>query len=654
MPSKLVKTQCARDCPDACFMDVEVQDGKVVSVNGGRDNPVTNGFLCPRGIGDSKRIYSEKRVLYPRVRTGHKPGAGFSRVSWDQALSVVGDRLSETLEEYGPESVLLLDYSGNTGLISSQLGTRLWSAIGATHTDHAICSRSGHEALKLHYGLSYGVSPESLLRKKIITFWGFNAKVSSAHQWSLAMKAHENGALIVVVDSRRSESAEAADLWLSPRPGSDVALAYGVARCLIELGYIDEEFIDKHTVGFNLYREEVLRWTPHIVESITGIKQMDVESLAELYAERRPGAVMMGIGFQKSIQGAEAVRAVSLLPALLGEHRGFSYTNSKGRLIDYDYLSGSAQTGGGWKTVSQTSLGGHLRDGEFRFVYVVGMNPALTLPDLAAVRRGLLRDDVFVVVHDTHMTETCDYADVVLPAATFFEKEDVVVSDSHPYTRFNHRCVELVGESRPEVWVMKEMTGRLGRGEAWLYEDPLEALKKAFEGAIEEGTPHVLQEGATFKVSERSREAYQTPSGKIEFYSSIAKEGIAPLPCQLSVEVADGSFILLNSALPQWTHSQFRDVYGEIPQIVWVNAEDAERLEIRDGDTVVLHNDLGEIEVTASVGDRVKSGILWSPRPLIDRLGRPQNQLIQGMRQALGGGPHYSSVVVRVRHLDVA
>jgi len=201
---------------------------------------------------------------------------------------------------------------------------------------------------------------------------------------------------------------------------------------------------------------------------------------------------------------------------------------------------------------------------------------------------------------------------------------------------------------------MKEMTGKLGRGEAWLYEDPLEALKKAFEGAIEEGTPHVLQEGATFKVSERSREEYQTPSGKIEFYSSIAKEGIAPLPSQLSVEVAVGSFILLNSALPLWTHSQFRDVYGEIPQIVWVNAEDAERLEIRDGDTVVIHNDLGEIEVTASVGDRVKSGILWSPRPLIDRLGRPQNQLIQGMRQALGGGPHYSSVVVRVRRLDAA
>ncbi len=188
-----VKTQCARDCPDSCFMDVEVVGGRIVSVTGGRENPVTNGFLCPRGMGDPRRVYSKSRVLYPRMREGPKPGDAFRRATWDEALGEVTRRLRETLEEYGPESVLLLDYSGNAALVTSPFATRLWSAIGATHADYSICSRSGHEALRLHYGLSYGVAPESIPEKRSITLWGHNARVSSIHQWALVLEGEEEG-----------------------------------------------------------------------------------------------------------------------------------------------------------------------------------------------------------------------------------------------------------------------------------------------------------------------------------------------------------------------------------------------------------------------------------------------------------------------------
>lgn len=637
-----VKTQCARDCPDACYMDVEVLDGNIVSVVGGRDNPVTNGFVCPRGIGDPKRVYSKSRVLYPRIRNRAKVGRFFRRVSWETAFEQITAKLKDTLSEHGSESVLLLDYSGNTGLITSHFGTRLWSAIGATHTDHAICSRSGHEALRLHYGLSYGVTPESLSEKKMIAFWGFNAKVSSIHQWALAMEAREKDALVAVVDPRKSESAEAADLWISPQPGSDVALAYGIARSIIDHEYVDKMFIDAWTIGFEVFREEALKWTPRKVESLTGVKWSEIESLAEHMSVMRPSAIMMGIGFQKSKQGAEAIRAVSLLPALIGEHRGFYYTNSRARFIDYSYLSGESQSGRRWRTVSQPALGRLLMEGEFKFIYVVGMNPALTLPDLGAVRKGLSRSDVFVVVHDTHLTETCDYADVVLPAATFFEKDDVTVSDCHPYTRFNRRCIEPLGLSRSEAWVMVEMAKRLGRREEWLYDDPLDALKRAFENALEGGAPIDLLKGMNLRVKERSNQEYQTPSKKIEFYSSIAKDGITPLPKQLTIEKEENTFILLNSALPSWTHSQFRDVYGEIPLIVWMNAGDAERLGVEDGEPVVLQRKKWRIEVKASVGDKVNPGVLWSPRPILDSAGNAQNSLVPGLTQTLGGGPHYN------------
>ncbi len=647
MVERLVKAQCARDCSDACYMDVEVVDGRIVSVTGGRDNPVTSGFVCPRGMGDPRRVYSEGRVLYPRLRDGPKPGGKLMKASWDDALGEVTRRLKKTLEEHGPESVLLLDYSGNSALVTSTFATRLWSALGATHTNHSICSRSGHEALKLHYGLSYGVDAETIPEKRSITLWGHNARVSSAHQWALVMGAKAKGAKIAVVDPRRSESAEAADLWVSPRPGTDVALAYGVARCLIEGGYVDGQFISEWTTGYDAYREEAMKWSPSRVESTTGAAWVQVEELAQLMAEGQPGSLMMGIGFQKSTQGAEAIRAVSLLPALLGQHRGFYYTNSRSRFVDDGYLSGEKQSGGGWRTVSQTGLGSLLSRGDFRFVYVVGMNPAVTLPDAAVVREGLGRGDVYVVVHDTHVTETCEYADAVLPAPTFLEKEDVSMADCHPYTRLSNRCVGPLGESRSEVWVMREMATRLGRVEPWLFEEPREALARALRDAFVDGSPGDLFRGEDLRFRERSRGEYQTPSGKVEFYSTTAREPITPLPRQLPVE--GGDFTLLNSALPQWTHSQFRDVYGEIPLTVWVNAGDAGRLGIVDGDAVTLSNGGGEVELRASVGDRVKPGVLWSPRPLVDHRGRAQNALTSGVPQALGGGPRYNSARVKIK-----
>lgn len=631
-------------------MDVEVVDGRIISVTGGRENPVTNGFLCPRGAGDVKRVYSESRVKYPRLRTGLKPGSTFKRATWDEALGDICGRLKETLYKYGPEKVLLLDYSGNSALIASQFATRLWAAIGATQTDHAICSQSGHEALKLHYGLSYGVAPERLPDMRSITLWGHNARVSSAHQWALIIEARTRKARVAVVDPRNSESAEAADLWIRPRPGTDVALSYGVARCLIENGFVDEEFIESFTAGYKAYYEEALKWSPIRVESLTGVDKGKVEELARLMGKGKPGAILMGIGFQKSAQGAEAIRGVSLLPALIGEHRAFYYTNSRARYVDYDYLSGIKLSNGKRRIVSQTGLGTRLRRGEFKFVYVVGMNPAVTLPDQMAVREGLGRDDVYIAVHDTHMTETCDYADAVIPASTFMEKEDVSLSDCHPYTRLSNRCIEELEESRTEVAVMREMAVRLGRSEQWLFEDPREAITKALSGAFENGTVADLFAGVDLRLRERNREEYQTPSGRIEFYSTTVTESVTPLPKQLPVD-GDESFTLINSALPQWTHSQFRDVYGNIPLIVWVNTVDAEVLGIINGDTVTLSNAGGEIEVKALVGDRVGRGILWSPRPLIDRLQRPQNALTSGEPQVLGGGPRYNSIQVKLKRV---
>ncbi len=638
---------CARDCPDACFLDVEVRDGVVVSVRASEENPVTAGITCPRALGDPQRLYSMDRVLNPYVRETRE-GQRFKLSTWDDALGLVAQRLREALETSGQESVLLLDYYGNTGLLSSGYSRRLWTALGATRTDEAVCSASGHAALGLHYGLSYGVEPEELLDRNIIVFWGFNARNSSPHTWALALRARrENDAAIVVVDPRRSESTSMADLWLYPAPGSDVALCYGLARHLITGGHVNESFIDKHCAGYDAYAEEAMRWTPERVEAVTGVSNMGVESLGDALVEYGDPVFMMGIGLNKSLQGAESVRAVSLIPALLGQHRGFYYTNSRGRYLSGD-LEGRTLIGTAPRVVSQISIGERLTAGEFRFVYVQGMNPALTLPDSGSVKAGLTRDDVFLVVHDTHLTETCRLADVVLPAATYLEKDDIVLSDSHPYVRKACRAVEPWGRSRGEVWVMRELARRLGVTEEWVYGDPWVEAGRVLEEAFMDGGYRDLMDGSSVRLRMRPADEYQTPSGRIEFFSTAVGEGVSQLPAQMDLCRAPDEYVLISSSLPRYTHTQFRDVYGEIPLQVWVNPLDAERHGVEEGSEVTLFNEGGRLRLTAVVTDSVPRGVLWTPRELVDGDGNPQNALTPGEPQALGGGPGFNSTRVRI------
>ena len=644
----IVKTMCARDCPDACFLDVEVEEGVITSVKASTENPVTAGITCPRASGDPSRVYSMQRVMNPYIRVDKK-GEKFRLGEWDEALDLIAGKLKETIKKHGPESVLLLDFSGNVGMITSEFSKRLWNAIGATKTDYTLCSASGHAALKLHYGLSYGQEPEELLDKNVIIFWGFNARVSSPHQWALATKArNQNNAIIVVIDPRKSETAERADLWLYPKPGSDVALCYGVTRWLVENDQIDHGFLQKYANGYIEFLEEALKWTPERVEEATGISWDGIELLGEVLTENSEHVFMIGLGLQKGLTGAESVRAVSLLPALLGSHRGFYYTNSEGRYLGGD-LSGASLTGKEGKVVSMISLGERLEAGEFKFVYVQNMNPALTLPDSIKVHAGLSRDDVFVVVHDTHLTETCNLADIVIPAPTYLEKDDLVLCDCHPYVRLAKKAVEPYGNSRNEVLVMRQLAENLDLKESWVHIDPWRAVEETLQDTFIDGTLSDLLEGATLRLKKRPRDEYTTPSGKIEFTSTSTPVGVSSLPEQYEICYEPDELVMLNSAVSKYTHTQFRDVYGDIPCEAWINPFDAEKNNVVDGMAVKLYNEQGELNVTAIVTDKVPSGVVWCPREIVDTEGNCQNNLASGKAQLIGGGPGFNSIRVRIK-----
>ena len=646
-----IKTVCPRDCPDTCFIDVEVKDNKIVSVKGSTTNPVTQGFLCPRGRGDPARVYSKDRVLYPHVRSRDNNDAQFERVSWEEAIQFITNKLQETIQTHGDESILLLDYAGNQGFLAMQYPHRLWNAIGATKTDYALCSTSGHKGIGLQYGLAYGVQPEELLDMEVITYWGNNAKVSSSHMWALSHQARKDkGTTIISIDPRNSETSQAADMRISPQPGSDVALTYGIARYLIDNDLIDTDFIEKNTVGFQQYKEEVLTWTPERLENITGVSWDNIAKLGSIYANAKSVTFMIGLGLQKSLHGAEAARAVSLLPALLGYARGFHYSDSRGRYIDFDYLNGSRFTNKKSNVVHHVDVGSELVSGKFKFVFVYGCNPAVTLPNQRDVRSGFSKEDVFTVVHDTHWTETTYLADVILPASTYLEKDDLNFSDHHLYTRLSNKAIEPLGESKDEVTLMHTLAQELGLKEEWLFEDPWKALNKTLAATFQDGTLDDLREGKELKLKLKPMNEYQTQSGKIEFYSSEAEKlGFNPLPEQLTTENEEGWFVLLNSSIPKYTHSQFIDVYGPIPQIVWINPKDAKRLDIKNNDMIKLFNDLGEVIINAIVTNNTLPGVLWAPRPLTGIEGQPLNVLADGTPQVIGSGPRFNSIKVKVK-----
>ena len=358
---------------------------------------------------------------------------------------------------------------------------------------------------------------------------------------------------------------------------------------------------------------------------------------------------MIGIGLQKSVYGADHVRAVSLIPSLLGLHRGFFYSSGQGRSIDHGRISGSGLTAKKRKVLSQVGLSQIIERGDIKFLYVNNMNPAVTLPDQGALHRGLERDDLYTVVHETHWTETARHADVVLPAPTYLEKDDIVLGYAHSYATKSNGAVEPLGESRSETWVTVELAGRLGLEEEWLYEDPWAVLEEVLGGQFVDGTFEDFLGGATLMLRARSRDEYQTPTGKMEFASvKAAESGFDPLPLQHLLPGEEEGFTLLTTAISKYTHTQFQDVYGPIPPIVWMNPRDAARLGVVDGDSVSLSNERGSLRVEAVVTDRVPRGVLWSPRLLKGLDGESQNLLMPGDAQAIGGGPIFNSTTVKV------
>lgn len=633
---------CPRDCYDTCKLTVYVENSRVVRVSA-EGYGSTQGAICPRAVKDVERIYSSSRILYPSLRVS---GGVFRRIDWDQAIHLTVSKLREVLESYGSKHVLFLEYAGNRGILARYASRRVWNYLGATQSDRSICDYSGAAALRLVYGSTYGVSPDDIDGLNMAIIWGFNPAVSAVHLWRKILSIRERSGCIATVDVRLTETARQSTSFVKVKPGSDGYLALGLARYFVEHGYVDRKFVERYTYGFHELVKHLDSYGLDVVERVTGVPASKIAEFAETIASSKPFAIFVGYGLQRRYGGGEIVRAVSLLPALLGIHRGFYYSNSDGLPINFPAVEGANLWSGG-NIISMEKVGEALSTGEYKFVYIHLHNPIATLPNAGKVAEGFKREDVFVVVHETHWSDTAKMADLVLPAPTFYEKLDAVYSYLHGTVYLNRPAVDPLGESIGEYQLMCEIAKKVAPGS---YSEICLDPYRIFELALgREAVEDLLNKGYV-RLKTKRRDEYQTPTSRIELYSTQAHvKGLPPLPLPPPGDrCAENELLLITSAHPLYIHTQFEEVYGPNQSCIHISREDAEEYGLVDGDLIEIWNARGSAVVRIRIDAAVARGLAWMPRQAWTVDGKRINVLTDDGVD-LYGGSVLNSTCIKIR-----
>ena len=588
---------CMRDCYDTCSMVSELKNGKLI-VRGNPEHPITAGFLCPKGALLPKWFHSKDRLRKPLIRTGEKGSGKFKKASWKEAIDLVARKLRDVIERHGSESVLVYQYAGDRGVVNYAFPLRLFHYLNTAMLDYGICDRAGQEALKDVYGTAVGLDPEELKNQRLIVYWGINAFWTNLHGFMLARR---KGLEIWTVDVVRTETAKRSDRFFQIRPDTDVLLALGVAKVIIKEELYDRAFVRENVYGFEEFKNYVKTLSLDYVSKETGLSVEEIETFAREYAEKR-GVIHIGYGFQRSLAGGEAVRAIAMLPAIVGHRFGFIYDM---KTIDKSYAEGVFLRTKPAKRIPQMKLAEYIEKGEVKFLYVYNSNPLASLPNQRRLRRALLESDVFVVTHDIFLTDTALYSDIVLPANTFFERLDIADSYYHRYVALNEPVAKLHGKSNSEV--TRLLARALGIKNPYLYENDEEVIRKILE--LNGLSWEELRRKGFIKVSKRPRK-WETPSGKIEFSSQRAVErGLSLFP---RYRRFSGKYPLrlLTPTYRMTITSQYHNTYGMIDSHLYISPADAKERAIKEGDEVEVFNDHGKVRTRAKVSEDVPRGVV--------------------------------------------
>jgi anaerobic selenocysteine-containing dehydrogenase len=670
----LVRAACPHDCPDTCGMLVTVEDGVAVKIQGDPSMPFTQGTLCTKVAHYLERTYAPERLLHPLRRTGPKGSGRFERISWDAALDEIAARLKALAAE-NPETILPLSYAGTMGMVQySSMDRRFFHRLGASILDRTLCSSAGKAGIKATLGGSVGMDPERFDEAKLILLWGANPVVSNLHLWSRVQEAKRRGAKVVAIDPYRSLSAEKCTQHVALLPGTDGALALGMMHVLIGENLLDRDYIARHTLGFEQLEERVRQYTPDWAARTCGLSVQEVVQLARDYGTAKPAAIRLNYGMQRHAGGGIAARTIACLPALTGAWRdaagGIVLTTADFYGFDHAALERPDLLGG-----RKPRVVNHARIGEaltaaappVKAVIVYNNNPVAVCPDSEKVLAGFRREDLYCVVMDSFMTDTADYADLVLPATTQLEHYDVHKSYGHLYALANNPAIAPVGESLPNAEVFRRLAARMGFGEPCFRDSDEDICRTALAST----QPRMrgidweeMKKSGWQRLDVPARFApfaaggFPTPSGKCEFYSAaLEAQGLDPLPFYNppAEGAAPGELQFISPPARNFLNSsfahlkRFRELEGE-PRLE-MHAADAAARGIRDGDLVRVFNARGSLRLRARVNDRPRRGVVVAPSVWWKKHapeGGNANNLTAQRVADLGGGATFYDCRVQV------
>ncbi len=665
-------------------MLVTVERGRAVAVAGDPAHPFTRGTLCTKVANYHERTHSADRVKTCLRRVGRKGEGRFVPVSWDEALDEIASRfraLAESSE--GAETIMPYSYCGTMGLVQSEsMDRRFFNRLGASLLDRTICASAGTEGMLSTLGAKLGTDPERFGDARLIILWGTNTISSNVHLWPFILEAKKKGARLVAIDPRRTRTADQCDEHVAVLPGTDAALALGLMHVIFAEGLEDKDYLERHTLGADDLRRRAREYPPERVAEICGIDAATITRLAREYATTRPAVIRLNYGLQRHAGGGMAVRTILCLPAVTGAWRdvaGGALLSTSGAFpLNHDALERpdlipSKRP----RTLNMVQLGDALtvvNDPPVRALYVYNSNPAAVAPDQSKVLEGLRREDLFTVVHEQFMTDTCDYADIVLPATTQLEHFDLHKAYGHFYLILNLPAIKPLHEARPNSEVFRQLAARLGFEEDCFKDSDEEIARQALDSdhpALGGVTLDTLRERGWMRLNLAEDFApfaegnFATPSGKCELYSErLAAQGLPAVPefippSESRVSRPDLArrypLALVTPAAHAFLNSSFANLSKQLRQerepFVEINPEDAAARGIADGDLVRAFNGRGACELRAVVTERARPGVAVSPSVWWNKLspGRVNvNQLTSQTLTDMGGGATFYDALVEI------
>ena len=642
-------TACPLDCPDTCSLTVTVEDGRLTKVDAGPGNPITDGFICQKVKHHPERVYAADRVLTPLVRTGAKGEGEFRPASWDEALDLIVERLRSTIDEHGPEAVVPYLYNSSAGGSQGVLTDRLFRRLGASRIDHTICALTNAIARISVYGDLLSADPRDVVHARHVIVWGANPTVSNVHFPPLVTRAVRAGARLTVVDPRRTGMAKRADRHLALRPGTDVVLAYAIARELDEHGGLAADFLAQHVDGVDQFLGAASEWTLARAAAECGVDASEIRDLAHELSAEPCTFWRVGWGLERNANGGSGCAAVFSLPVLAGHFAtlgsGVMFSTSEATPHDIDARDPDTPAElRGARHLNMNTFGRLLTDpgdaAPVRFLYVEGNNLAATNPAQITVLDGLARDDLFTVVHDQVLTDTARYADVVLPATTHFEARDVAGSYGTYTFQEIVPVIDRVGESRTNNEVAAALAQRLGfAAERYDASERATIDDAVTDGGGASGARELRLEETTVQF----RDVF--PNGKLQ----LAKLPDLGVPRYRPLQ-DPYPLTMLTPA----THKTINSMFGEFQQgdtTLRMHPDDATARGLTDGDSVVVRNDRAAIRTTVSVDADLRAGVVSMPKGLWRRDfpdGLTPNALCPDTLSDLGGGACFNDARVEV------